>query len=83
MRRKRFRVHNGSPQWLEEVMARAPLREAPFNFSVAVSASGIEIPQSDTGDIFLAATALVFELTMVTSDAQLLDCAWLKTLANS
>ncbi|MCU1235996.1 MAG: hypothetical protein JWP63_3963, partial [Candidatus Solibacter sp.] len=32
---------------------------------------------------FLAATALVFELTMVTSDAQLLDCAWLKTLANS
>jgi hypothetical protein len=36
-----------------------PLREAPFSFAVAANAAKIELPQSDLGDIFLAATALV------------------------
>jgi len=58
------------------------MREAPFNFAVAAEASRIQLPQMDLGDVFLAATANVFDLTLVTADAQLLDCAWLKTLAN-
>jgi len=83
VQRKRLRVRNGFTQWLDDVMDRVPLQEAPFNFAVAASAARIELPQSDLGDIFLTATALVFDLTLVTSDAQLLDCSWLKTLANA
>ena len=79
VRRKRLRVRQGFAQWLDDVMAQAPLREAPFTFAVA---SKIELPQSDLGDSVLAATALVFELTLVTSDSQLLACSWLKTLSN-
>jgi len=45
------------------VLARVPLKEAPFNFAVAVEASGIELPESDPGDVFLAATASVSRLT--------------------
>jgi predicted nucleic acid-binding protein len=63
-------------------MAQVPLREAPFTFAVARDASRIELPQSDLGDIFLAATALVFDLTLVTADSQLLACSWLRTLPN-
>jgi predicted nucleic acid-binding protein len=63
-------------------LGSAPLREAPFTFTVAAEASKIELPESDLGDIFLAATALVFDLTLVTSDSQLLACSWLKTLPN-
>jgi len=63
-------------------MAQVPLREAPFTFAVARDASRIELPQSDLGDIFLAATALAFDLTLVTTDSQLLACSWLKTLPN-
>ena len=37
---------------------------------------------SGTGDVFLAATARVFGLTLVTADPQLIACSWLKTLAN-
>jgi predicted nucleic acid-binding protein len=58
------------------------MREAPFNFAVAAEASRIQLPQMDLGDVFLVATATVFDLTLVTADAQLLGCAWLKTLAN-
>jgi PIN domain nuclease of toxin-antitoxin system len=82
VRRKRLRVRNGFAPWLKDVMARVPLREAPFTFAVAADASGIELPQSDLGDIFLAATASALDLTLVTSDAQLLACSWLKTLPN-
>ena len=56
--------------------------EAPFTFAVAVEASRIELPQPDAGDVFPAATALVFDLTLLTGDAQLLGCSWLKTLPN-
>lgn len=82
VRRKRLRVRQGFAQWLDDVMAQVPLREAPFTFAVARDASGIELPQSDLGDIFLAATALAFNLTLVTTDSQLLACSWLKTLPN-
>jgi len=36
----------------------------------------------DTGDRFLAATAKVFDLTLVTSDARLIEAPGLKILAN-
>jgi PIN domain nuclease of toxin-antitoxin system len=79
--RKRVRIKQAFPQWLDDVMAKVPLREAPFTFAVAAAASRIELPQSDLGDVFLAATALVYDLTLVTADSQLLDCSWLKTLS--
>ena len=83
VRRKRLRIRQDFAQWLDEVMAQVPLREAPFTFAVAREASRIELPQSDLGDIFLAATALALDLTLVTSDFQLLACSWLKTLPNA
>ena len=81
-RRRRLRARPNFPQWLDEVLAKAPLKEAPFTFAVAGAASRIELPQSDLGDIFLAATATAFDLTLVTTDSQLLACSWLKTLPN-
>jgi PIN domain nuclease of toxin-antitoxin system len=80
--RGRLRTRAAFREWLKEVITRVPLREAPFNLAVAEEAAGIRLPQSDLGDVFLAATANVFGLTLVTADAQLIECAWLKTLAN-
>src|SRR5258708_5871467 len=81
-RRGRLRLRQAFQEWLDQVLARIPLQEAPFNFSVAAAAAGIELHQSEAGDVFLAATASVLGLTLVTADAQLLKCSWLKTLAN-
>ena len=82
-RRGKLPLKQGFSEWLEDSLTRAPIREAPFNFAVAAEASRIQLPQMDLGDVFLAATATVFDLTLVTADAQLLGCAWLKTLANA
>ena len=81
-RRGRLRAQPSFREWLDDMLARAPLREAPFNTAVAAEAAGIELPQGDPGDLFLAATASVFGLTLVTADKQLIECEWLKTLAN-
>ena len=82
VRRKRLRIKTGFSDWLEIVFARVPLTEAPFNFAVAAEAAGIELPESDPGDVFLAATASAFRLTLVTADSQFEGCSWLKTMAN-
>jgi PIN domain nuclease of toxin-antitoxin system len=81
-RRGRLRVKQSISRWVDEMLARVPLREAPFTFAVATTAAGITLPESDLGDIFLAATALVLDLTLVTSGSQLIACSWLKTLPN-
>jgi PIN domain nuclease of toxin-antitoxin system len=80
--RGRLRIRRTFREWLKDVSKRVPLREAPFNMAVAAEAAGIRLPQSDLGDVFLAATANVFGLTLVTADEQLIECDWIKTLAN-
>lgn len=80
--RGRLRLRQAFSEWIEEMLAKVPLREAPFTLAVAREASRISLPQPDPGDLFIAATAVVFDLTLVTADSQLLACSWLRTLAN-
>ena len=70
------------PDWLERSLEQFPVLEAPFDFRVARESARIQLPQPDLGDTLLAATASALGLTLVTADAQLLSCSWLKTLAN-
>ena len=81
-RGRRLRLKRSFADWLDDALNNTPLREAPFNFAVAAEASRIQLRQGDPGDLFLAATAVVFDFTLVTADAQLLECGWLKTLSN-
>jgi PIN domain nuclease of toxin-antitoxin system len=81
-RRGRWHARNGFSQWLDRALTRTPLLEAPLNFAVAAEAAGIDLPHGDPADTMIAATARVFDLTLVTADGQLLACSWLKTLAN-
>jgi PIN domain nuclease of toxin-antitoxin system len=81
-RRRRLKVKGTFSEWLERSFSQIPIQEAPIDFLVAMEVTRIELPQPDIGDLFLAATACAQGLTLVTADAQLLQCSWLKTLAN-
>lgn len=73
----------GDPEgWVERALAAVPLREAPLTFEVALASGGIELPHRDSADRLLAATAMVFELTLVTADRRLIDQGTLRVLAN-
>ena len=58
--------------WLIEVMKRAPMREAPITHEIARETRKLDLLHEDPADRFLAATAKVLELTLVTADERLL-----------
>jgi len=78
--RGRLRTKQTFPVWLEAGFAASPIHEAPFSFAVATEAARITLPQPDPGDVFLAATAVALDLTLITADEQFLECSWLKTI---
>ena len=76
-------VLEGEPEsWVREALVKAPLREASLNHEVAINSAGLHLPHWDPADRFIAATALVYDLTLVTADQRLLLCRQYATLAN-
>jgi len=62
--------------------ATAPFREAPLTHEIAFASRWLPLPSQDPADRFLAATARVLSLTLVTADASLLGLGEIATLAN-
>ena len=78
----RFRVHPDIPTWVAESLSRSRLREAPLTMEVALALSSITFAHADPADQFLAASAKVFNLTLITSDVRLLAVPGIRVLAN-
>ncbi len=68
--------------WIRDQLARLPLRQAALTHEVALQTSHVDVPHRDPADRFLVATAQVYELTLVTADARLLDVSRLSVLSN-
>ena len=82
--RGRVRVQDrmAPPEWVEAALSRAPMHDAPLNREVAVRSRSVRVGHEDPADRFLAATADVYELTLVTADERLLRGKGFRTLAN-
>ena len=73
----------GDPRaWVDAAWARSPMREAVLNREVAARSRSVRVGHDDPADRFLAASAEVYDLTLVTSDAHLLKGKGYRTLAN-
>ena len=72
---ERGRVVSEEPprRLIERLLSALPAREAPLTHEVAVEAIAVRLRHRDPADRFLAATAKVFGLTLVTADERLLD----------
>jgi PIN domain nuclease of toxin-antitoxin system len=68
--------------WLTNAMQRAPFKEVPVTIDVAVQSRTVQLPHRDPADRFIAASARVFGLTLVTADQRLLKCKGISVLAN-
>ena len=76
----RIRLHGNLAEWVAKAIA--PFREAPLTHEIALAARQLPLPQQDPADRFLAATAQVLDLTLVTADASLLGLGEIATLGN-
>lgn len=78
--KKRVYLATDLQEWVEQ--NTAPFREAPCTHQIAAASRRLPLPQRDPADRFLAATAFVLKLTLVTADANLLGLGVIPTLGN-
>lgn len=69
-------------EWVRIAMETVPVREAPVTIEVALLTREVHLPHRDPVDIFLAATARFYDLTLVTADQPLLAGSGYSVLAN-
>jgi PIN domain nuclease of toxin-antitoxin system len=79
MQKGRVRVENPFG-WVKR--AREQLREASLTAEMVELGLALGLPRADPADRFLAATAKILDLTLVTADENLLDLSEIVTLPN-
>ncbi|CAN5325091.1 type II toxin-antitoxin system VapC family toxin [soil metagenome] len=80
--RGRIAVDEDAGTWVERMVRATPAREATLTHDVAIQSRRITLAHPDPADRFLAATALVHDLTLVTADTRLLAGKDIDVLAN-
>ena len=80
--RVRVRDRDGPSGWVEAALSRVPMHDAPVSREVAIRSRSVRLEHEDPADRFLAATADVYELTLVTADDRVLRGKGFRTLAN-
>ena len=69
-------------RWLRKSLSVLPIVEVSVTTEVALASRAIALEHRDPADRFIAATAQVFELTLATADARLLQCRDIEVLPN-
>lgn len=81
-KKKRIQIATDFTTWLAASLSALPVIEAPLTFEVARTLPTLSVPHNDPADLFLAATAKAFELTLVTADRNLIRTENISVLAN-
>jgi len=82
LRKGRLTLPNDVAAWVAKTMQDLEITEAPLTVEVALAISSINFPHGDPADHFLAASAKVFDLTLVTADERLVNLPGIRVLAN-
>ena len=80
--RGRLTLEPDPRSWLRKAMSRCPIVEVPVTFDVVLASRNIDLEHQDPADRFIAATAKVFGLKLVTADRRLLRCPDIEVLPN-
>jgi len=80
--KKRVKLNEDPASWAVRMLQTTPMKEAPLTHDIAISASQLALPHRDPADRFLLATAKILDLTLMTSDENLIDSKIVPILAN-
>jgi PIN domain nuclease of toxin-antitoxin system len=81
-KKKRIELNQGVTDWVKGTLERLKINEAPITFEVALGTESTSLSHNDPADKFLAASAKVFGLTLVTGDQRLISAPGITILAN-
>jgi PIN domain nuclease of toxin-antitoxin system len=82
VQKARVQLNEGGVAWAVHTIEQLQLHEAPLTTEVALETSALDLPHSDPSDRFIAASAKVFDLTLVTADEKLISVPGVQVLAN-
>ena len=78
----RVQWNEDAVSWARRTVDQLQLQEAPLTFEVALETSTPSLGHSDPSDRFIAASAKVFDLTLVTADEKLIAAPGVKVQLN-
>jgi PIN domain nuclease of toxin-antitoxin system len=81
-KKKRVQISSDFETWLLNSLSALPVTEAPLTLEVARALPSLAVPHEDPADLFLAATAKAFGLTLITADRNLIKTQGISVLAN-
>ncbi|MDJ1177520.1 PIN domain-containing protein [Roseofilum sp. BLCC_M91] len=68
-------------QWIQNSLEELDTKEAPITNEIAILSRQLNLAHQDPGDRFIAATAVYYNLTLATVDANLTNASCLQTLS--
>ena len=80
--RGRIKIDTTPAVWVERMVQALPRREAALTTDIAVASRRLALSHEDPADRFIAATAQVLGLTLVTADARLTESTEYAVMAN-
>ncbi len=78
----RVQLNEDAVAWSRRTLEQLQLHEAPLTTEVALETSTLNLAHSDPSDRLIAASAKVFEMTLVTADEKLIAASGIQVLAN-
>jgi PIN domain nuclease of toxin-antitoxin system len=76
----RIRLNDPPDAFIEKALQLWPVKEAPLDFRIARKSHEIKLPHQDPADRFIAATAIVYDLRLMTVDKRLIAASEVPTL---
>ena len=71
----RVELNDEPVAWMQNVLNSVPFKQATLNPEVAMQSRLIKFPHQDPADRFIAASAVVYDLVLVTADKYLIKAA--------
>ena len=71
----RVELNDEPVAWMQKVLNSMPFKQATLNHEVAMQSRQIKLPHQDPADRFIAASAAVYDLILVTADQYLIKAA--------
>jgi PIN domain nuclease of toxin-antitoxin system len=81
-RKQRLKMPPDVPAWVAKSIEDLRLTEVPLTIEVALALPSMSFSHGDPADQLLAASAKVFDLTLVTADEHLIHLPGIRVLAN-
>ena len=69
--KRRIELCPSPEEWVTVALERSPVKEAKLSHAIAIKSRSVDLPHKDPADRFIAATALEYDLTLITVDKML------------